>query len=177
MPKLKIILPLVAVFGLALFLGFRPQPLLVELELAERGDVVMRISAEGRSRVRDRYLLRSPLTGTMTRLDRQAGDRVAAGDELLRIYASQAASLDARQQARAEAGLAAAPEPGFRVCGRPRPGWIPGWIFWSSGKNVLLSWRGERGLARDALEELQAELNEGRARLAFLAFQIEGGGL
>lgn len=77
----------------------------VETDVVVRGDVVVEVLEEGRTRVRERFAVAAPVTGSLRRIRRDPGDPVRAGDVVAEIDASR---LDPRAQAEAEARLAAA---------------------------------------------------------------------
>jgi len=80
----------------------------VDVGRVARGAFVERIEEDGRARVRDRFVLTSPVAGSMERGARRAGDRVAAGDPLVVVRAASAPLRDDRSRAELEARRAAA---------------------------------------------------------------------
>jgi HlyD family secretion protein len=130
-------------FGLtiaaAIGYGFMPRPLAVELAPVSTGDLAVTVEEEGKTRVRERYVIAAPVAGHARRIELKVGHAVAAGQTVAFIEPARAASLDPRSRAQAEAGLAAArsalppPKPAWRNrnwraasrCGRrnssPRP--------------------------------------------------------
>jgi HlyD family secretion protein len=70
--------------ALAVVLPSDPVP--VELEPVTRGPLRVTVDEEGEARVRERYLASAPIPGRLVPLDREAGDPVAAGDVLARVY-------------------------------------------------------------------------------------------
>jgi HlyD family secretion protein len=100
-----------ALGGLLLFffyLGFRTPAQLVDLVEVKRGYFAQTFTEEGKTRVKDRYLVAAPVTGFLERVDLEAGDHVAVGDRLFTLRPNPSAMLDSRSRAQAEAGLAAA---------------------------------------------------------------------
>jgi len=91
-----------------LVLAFRPQPVPVDLATVDRGDVEVAVAEDGRTRVRDRYLVTAPVAATLARITLEAGDAVEAGDPLARLEGPEAALADPRSQAQLRARLAAA---------------------------------------------------------------------
>ena len=93
---------------LALALGWwmlRPQPILVDVAAVSRGELRVTVDEEGRTRVRDRYVVAAPADGRLLRVTLKEGDRVERGAAVARI---EPASLDPRTRAAAEARLEAA---------------------------------------------------------------------
>jgi HlyD family secretion protein len=91
-----------------LFFLFRPQPVAVDLVTVERGTLEVVVDEDGRTRVRDRFQIRSPVGGTLLRPQVEVGDLVAEGDELLRIEGPEATLDDARTRAQLRTRLEAA---------------------------------------------------------------------
>jgi HlyD family secretion protein len=88
--------------GLALSL--RTPPLPVDLTAAVRGPLRVTLDHEGRTRVRERYVVAAPVAGRMLRIEAEPGDPVIAGRTVLaRILPGAPALLDARARAEAEA--------------------------------------------------------------------------
>lgn len=91
---------LVLVLAAGLAYALRPQPVPVDLAIAERGRLTVTIDEEGETRVRDVYTLAAPLAGHLRRIDTEAGDPVEANvTELARIEPAPPAFLDARSEA------------------------------------------------------------------------------
>jgi HlyD family secretion protein len=110
-------LALVAVLALSGLLWLlRPSPVRVELGGVERGPLEVIVDEEGRTRVRQRYVVAAPVTGRLERIALDEGDAVAAGAVVARV---SPAPLDprgaAQAQARLEAALAARREAQARV--------------------------------------------------------------
>ena len=53
--------------------GSSAKPVAVETGLVRRGTLIVSVNEDGRTRVRDRYLISAPLAGTLTRLKAQGG--------------------------------------------------------------------------------------------------------
>lgn len=83
--------------------GFMPRPLAVELAPARKGELAVTVDEEGRTRVRERYLVAAPVAGQARRISLKVGDAVAAGQVLAWIDPAPAASLDPRSRAQAAA--------------------------------------------------------------------------
>lgn len=85
-----------------LFWAFMPQPLAVELARVSQGRFERAVQEDGKTRVRDAYVVSAPLTGRIARLTLRQGDRVERGDVLAILWPLAPSLLDAR--ARAEQG-------------------------------------------------------------------------
>lgn len=88
--------------------GFWPEPITVDTGTVERKSMEVTIEEEGKTRVKDHYLLAAPVAGTLQRISFEAGDYVAAGTVLARIKPTAPNLLDERQLAISNARLNAA---------------------------------------------------------------------
>lgn len=99
----------IAVIVGGLVYAFRPVPVEVDVALVTRGRMEVAIEEEGVTRIREKYVISSPLAGRMSRVELHAGDLVEGGKTvLLRIDPVDPSLLDARQLAEAKARLNAA---------------------------------------------------------------------
>lgn len=89
-------LVLPAVVGLGIWWIYSPSPITVETQAVTRGRFVALVEAEGRTRIKDRYVISAPLAGSLMRPDVRPGDAVAAGAVLATILPAPAPLLDAR---------------------------------------------------------------------------------
>ncbi len=105
--RIILILLALGIVGL-IALSFRPLPVSVSLATVERGPLAESVEEEGRTRVRERYLISAPVAGYMARLKLHAGDVVKAGDVLVELQPAPSNLLDPRSQAEAEARVAQA---------------------------------------------------------------------
>jgi HlyD family secretion protein len=78
--------------------AFRPRPLPVEVAEVLRAPFEQTIDEDGRTRVRQRYVVAAPLAGRLARITLDPGDAVAAGAPVARIAPTAPALLDARTQ-------------------------------------------------------------------------------
>src|SRR5919106_5835510 len=58
--------------------AFRPRPVAADFATVERGPLEVTVEEEGRTRVRDRYVVSAPLPGRMRRIELEPGDAVQA---------------------------------------------------------------------------------------------------
>ncbi len=94
---------------LALFLAFRPQALPVDVLTLESSDLVVTVDEEGETRVRDVFVLSTPVAGRMLRIEAEAGDDVIANESILaEIEPVDPGFLDFRSEAQAQAAIRSA---------------------------------------------------------------------
>jgi HlyD family secretion protein len=89
-------------------LALRPRPVPVDVATVTRGVLVVAVEESGKTRVKDRYVVSSPATGSLSRLTLDPGDAVEEGQTLAEIAPSASPLLDQRARAEAEARLGAA---------------------------------------------------------------------
>jgi len=100
---------LVALLVIGLAFAFRPRAIVVDLTEARRGELIVTINDEGRTRVHDIYVLSAPVAGHMRRVDLHAGDVVVARETIVaEIEPIDPAFLDPRSEAQAIADVRAA---------------------------------------------------------------------
>ncbi len=89
--------------------AFRPQPVPVDVAGAVRDAMVVTIDGDGRTRVREVYVVSAPVSGQVLRIERHVGDAVVAGETVLAtIRPTDPTFLDRRARAQAEATIKAA---------------------------------------------------------------------
>lgn len=85
---------MVFVIGLLVY-GFWPEPTLVTVEHAHRDSLRITVEEEGRTELRERYVVSAPSTGYLRRVPGDAGDAVSKGDGVARLAALPSKVLDA----------------------------------------------------------------------------------
>ncbi len=111
MKKILRIAVLILVMGAAVFavtIALRPTPIRVEVARVQRGPLQVTIDGEGKTRVRDRFVMAAPVTGKLARIDLKRGNAVARDELVARIDPLPLTPLDPRQLAEAKARVAAA---------------------------------------------------------------------
>jgi len=91
-----------------LAVAFWPSARLIDSGQADRGPVVESVDAEGRTRLRDRYVIAAPVAAVARRLQLEPGDAIEAGQILVVLDPTTTPTLDTRSRAEAVARLAAA---------------------------------------------------------------------
>lgn len=97
---------LAAIAGLIAW-GLWPKPVEVETAAVARSPLTVRVTEEGKTRIRNRYEVAAPVAGRMLRVPLKPGDPVTAGQTAItRIEAVVPPLLDPRAQRQAEAAVA-----------------------------------------------------------------------
>ncbi|MDH3228168.1 MAG: HlyD family efflux transporter periplasmic adaptor subunit [Alphaproteobacteria bacterium] len=114
--KRMILYAVVAVaMAAGLIYAFWPQPVPVDTAVIGRGELVVTIDSDGRTRVREVYVVSAPVPGRVLRIERHVGDGVVANETLLAtIQPTDPAFLDRRARAQAES-VAKAAEAAFAL--------------------------------------------------------------
>lgn len=76
--------------------ALRAQPVSVETVAVTRGIFEQTVDEDGKTRVRERYVVAAPLAGRLDRIDLEAGDAVAAGAVVASILPNPPSLQDAR---------------------------------------------------------------------------------
>ncbi len=88
--------------------GFRPRPIGVDVEPIVRAPLQITVEEEGRTRVKDRYVVTAPVDGYARRIELDVGDPVNPGQLLVELEPVRSRVLDPRSRAEAQARVAAA---------------------------------------------------------------------
>ena len=86
----------------------RPQPMLVETVSVTRGTLEATVTAEGKTRVRNLFVITSPVDGELGRIALKAGDSVTPATVVAQLRPVASRPLDPRTRAEAEAAVTVA---------------------------------------------------------------------
>jgi len=103
-----IVIIITAVVISAIVYGFMPKPIPVDPVEVSRGPLKVTVEEEGKTRVKDRFVLSSPVAGFMRRIKLDVGDRVQKGQTLVEVEPLKSNLLDPRSRAAAEAAVSSA---------------------------------------------------------------------
>lgn len=88
--------------------GFLPKPVPVDLVKAFRSSMSVAIEEEGKTRVKDRFVISAPVSGYMRRVKLDVGDPVKKGQTVAELEPLRSTVLDPRSRATSEAAVSAA---------------------------------------------------------------------
>lgn len=95
-----------ALLGALVITAVRDDPIPVDLHRIAHGTLTVTVDADGETRVRQRFDINAPITGSLLRMPLEVGDPVVAGETVIaRIEPVAAPLLDARSRAEAVAAL------------------------------------------------------------------------
>lgn len=97
--EIIVALALVALLAYA----FWPKPLDVEAAAVTKGQLVVTVDGDGRTRIKDRFVVSAPVNGQIDRVALRPGDRVKLGDPITVVTPIEPPLLDARSRAQADA--------------------------------------------------------------------------
>lgn len=113
--RLYLTIGAVVVIGAGLAAAFWPRPTMVDLGAVTRGPMIVTIDEEGRTRVRDAYVVSTPIAGRLQRVEVEPGDPVERGKTIVaHMLPTNPAALDVRTREQARAAVTAA-EAALRV--------------------------------------------------------------
>jgi HlyD family secretion protein len=94
--KLVVVITLFTSVAALLYWAFSPHPIAVEISSVTRGHFETTIEEDGKTRVRDRYIISAPLTGRLERIRLREGDAVGADAVVAQLTPVLSPMLDAR---------------------------------------------------------------------------------
>ena len=101
--------------GAGLAAAFWPKPMLVDITTVERGPMMVTVDEDARTRVHNAYVVSTPITGRLLRVEVEPGDPVTRGESILaRMLPTNPSALDIRTREQALAAVTAS-EASLRV--------------------------------------------------------------
>lgn len=107
----RLVMTLVAavLVGAVLATAFWPRPLLVDMATVRSGPMVVTINEEGRTQVREPYVVSSPVAGELQRVTVLPGEKVVKGETVVaQMRPANPSALDVRTREQALAAVTAA---------------------------------------------------------------------
>jgi len=99
----------IALLAAAVVVATRPQPVLIDTAVATEGLLQVTIDEDGVTRIRERYIVSTPLSGRLLRIAFDVGDEVKASQTIIvRMEPTDPSLLDPRTVAQARAQVKAA---------------------------------------------------------------------
>lgn len=184
---------MVAVAGAAAW-ALRPQPVGVETAPVRLGAFEQTVSDDGKTRVRERYVVSAPLAGRVDRVRLRAGDAVEQGQTVAILKPSVPPFIDARTQVELEARVSGAEAQRLRAAAEleksraqldhakadmARAEKLAGQGFVSANarEEAQLTLRtAEKGLDAARFAEEAARHDVSQARAALVRYRAEGAG-
>jgi HlyD family secretion protein len=157
-----LVITVAVVVVLAMGYGFLPKPVSVDVVTAKRGPLRVTVEEEGRTRVKDRFVVSAPVTGYLRRIDLDAGSVVRKGQRVASLEPLLSSALDPRSRAEAEAAVSSARAALNAAKEKARAAAADaGYTRERSGRMQKLY--GEGMIAKDELEQVAAEAEKAEA--------------
>lgn len=100
---------IVVLIGAAVYSAFQPQPVRVDVGTVDEGPLHVAVRDDGMTRLRDRYIVSTPIAGRLRRIEFKVGDPIVAGVTVLaRMEPTAPELLDPRHLAQTQARVRAA---------------------------------------------------------------------
>jgi HlyD family secretion protein len=102
--KLLLILFGLGIVGFLVY-AFLPKPVAVDMAAVQRGALLVTIDEDGKTRIKDKYIISAPLGGNLLRIDLDPGDLVVPGKTLATIEPTDPSLLDPRERGKIKAEI------------------------------------------------------------------------
>lgn len=157
-----LVISVAMIIALGLLYGFLPKPVPVEIAPAKRGPLRVTVEEEGRTRVKDRFVISAPVAGYLRRIELEAGDAVRKGQAVALLEPLRSSVLDPRS--RAEAGAAAASAKAALAAAKEKARAAAADTEYARERNVRMKKLAEGGfIAKDDLDQSDAEAKKAAA--------------
>jgi HlyD family secretion protein len=96
-------------FALLVLMALWPKSAAVDLAPVERGPLTITVDEEGKTRVRERFVVSAPVAGRVQRIELEPGDKLVRNETVVALFSpADPVLLDIRSRTEAEAGVKAA---------------------------------------------------------------------
>lgn len=162
-----------AVFVTALIWAWWPAAALVDVAIVDRGPLEVAVREDGKTRVRERYVVSSPVVGELLRIDLDPGDEVRQGETVLAVLQpTDPALLDARSAFEADARLKMA-EAAIRQAEAKVESAEAEVLIAESDFSRAQELFGSEAIAREMFERIEHRARMARAELRSAQFGLE----
>ncbi|MCA9053068.1 MAG: HlyD family efflux transporter periplasmic adaptor subunit [Planctomycetaceae bacterium] len=104
-----LLLVLLLAGGAWIVYAFQPKPIAVDVATASHGPLQVTVNEDGKTRIKERFVVSTPLAGRLRRVELRAGDAIVAGETVLAtLFPDSPKMLDPRERAEADARAKAA---------------------------------------------------------------------
>ncbi|MFQ5353731.1 MAG: efflux RND transporter periplasmic adaptor subunit [Thermodesulfobacteriota bacterium] len=156
----------------ALVYGFMPKPVPVSLVEVRRGTLQVTVEEEGKTRVKDRFVISAPVAGYVRRVELDVGDSIKKGQVLVTMEPQRSRVLDPRSRAEARARVEAAGA-ALNVSKENILAASAEAEYASSEFQRIKKLFDKEVVSRDAMEEVRAKARYARATLKSSEFAME----
>ncbi len=153
---------IIAIIILATLYGFLPKKIPVDLYEVSRGPLRVTIEEEGRTRLKDRFIVSAPVSGYMMRNDVKVGDRIRRGQLLVLLQPLPSQPLDKRSREEAEAAVSAA-EAGLKASREREKAAQADQEYFEKNLLRIKNLYSKQYVAKDQLDQVDSNAQKGRA--------------
>jgi HlyD family secretion protein len=147
---------------LAILYGFLPRTQEVDFVGVTRGPLQVTIEEEGRTRLKDRFVISAPTAGYLQRIETKVGDEVKKGQTVAVLEPLRSQALDPRSRAEAEAVVSASSSSLAAVMEKERAATADAdYAEKRSARIANLYTRGS--VAKDQFEQMESDAKKARA--------------
>ena len=159
--KLFVII-IIAVVILVTAYGFYPKAVDVDLVLVTRGPLQVTIEEEGRTRLKDRFVITAPTAGYLERVKNKVGDPVRKGETVVVLEPLRSPVLDPRSRAEATAAVSAA-QAGLNAAMERESAAAADADYMEKRLERLKNLYAKGSIAKDQYDQIEAETKKARA--------------
>lgn len=162
MRRTLLVLGVFAAVAAATIYGFLPKAVEVDLVTVSRGPLQVTIEEEGRTRLKERFVVSAPIAGYMRRIDLKVGDPVRKGQNVAALEPVRSQPLDPRSRAEGEAVVVAAEAALVAAIERERAA-AADTDYIEKRLERIANLYAKRYVARDQLDQTESEAKKARA--------------
>ncbi len=144
--------------------GLLPKEIPVELYEVTRGPLRVTIEEEGRTRLKERFVVSAPVSGYMLRNNARVGDRIRRGQLLVLLEPLPSQPLDKRSREEAEAAVSAA-EAGWKAAIEHKRAAAADLDYLEKRLERIGNLYKKRLVAKDELDRIESQTQRARAVL------------
>ena len=167
-----VIVALLIAVAAAVVYGFIPRPVLVETASVNRGPLRVTVEEEGKTRVKDRYVISAPVPGVVCRIELEVGDPVRKGEMVAELEPQLSDVLDPRSRAQAEAQVATT-QAALRVAQENVQAAVAEADYAGAELARLKPLYKDGNISRGTLDQAQAEARRTQAKRRSAEFAVE----
>jgi len=157
-----LVIGVVLIVVAATIYGFLPKTVEVDLVVVSRGPLQVTIEEEGRTRLKERFVVSAPTAGYMRRIDAKVGDLVRKGAAVVALEPLRSQPLDPRSRAEAEATVSAA-QSGLNAAIEKERAAAADADYLEKRLERIANLYSKRYVAQDQLDQTAAEAKKARA--------------
>ena len=168
-----LVIGIIVVVASATVYGFLPKPVEVDLVAVSRGPLQVTIEEEGRTRLKDRFVISAPTAGYLRRIEAKVGDPVRNGQIVATLEPVRSQALDPRSRAETEAAVLAA-QAGLATAIEKAKAAAADAEYIEKRAARIANLYAKDSVAKDQLDQVQAEAKKMRSAQDAAKAAVEG---